>query len=360
MLRRLIEEAKIKSALAENLFWRAYSKLFIVSDRVNWVLDNEARELGDTASVLGIDFRQTRKFDINIRQCVHYTTQSVRDPRLIRARHRISMDYFHGHPDRQPVFRQLFDTIRAYEKNFWRIRVSHSEMEKLVLTTGIDPAKVRRIPIGINLKYFSPADEARRQEIRREFGIPEGATVIGLFQKDGEGWGEGKEPKLIKGPDTFLGTMEILKKDVPNIFVLLTGPSRGFVKAGLECLGIPYRHDFLDSYQAIGKYYQAIDLYIIPAREEGGPKALLESMASGIPVVTTRVGQAIDLVRPGENALMVAPEDAAGLAAGAMKILNDNELRKQLISKGFVTASENTYESQLPLWKEYFRGFVES
>ena len=108
--------------------------------------------------------------------------------------------------------------------------------------------------------------------------------VIGSFQKDGKGWGEGNEPKLIKGPD-----------------VLLTGPARGYVKTGLESLKIPCKHLYLQDYREIGKYYQALDAYLVTSREEGGPKGVLESMASGIPLISTRVGQAQDLVKQGIN-----------------------------------------------------------
>ena len=59
-----------------------------------------------------------------------------------------------------------------------------------------------------------------------------------------------------------------------------------------------------------------IDAYVVASRQEGGPKAVLESMACGVPLVTTRVGQAIDLVQHGVNGWMSAPEDANHLAAG--------------------------------------------
>ena len=142
------------------------------------------------------------------------------------------------------------------------------------------------------------------------------------------------------------------------MFVLLSGPARGFVKKGLEELKIPYKHIFFKNYPDINELYQCLDLYIVSSREEGGPKAVLESMVTGVPLVTTRVGQAMDLVQHGVNALMTDVENNEELAFWAKKVLEDSGLKKKIISNGLETANKNTYSSQLPLWKDFFDGFV--
>ena len=50
------------------------------------------------------------------------------------------------------------------------------------------------------------------KKIKHNLGIPEDYLVIGSFQKDGEGWGEGLKPKLIKGPDIFIETIKLIKQ----------------------------------------------------------------------------------------------------------------------------------------------------
>ena len=185
-------------------------------------------------------------------------------------------------------------------------------------------------------------------------------SILGSFQKDGEGWGEGLEPKLVKGPDTFLEMVRILKGSVPELFVLLSGPARGYVKKGLGELKIPYKHVYLENYPEISQLYQCLDLYIIASRQEGGPKAILESMACRVPLVTTRVGQAMDLVKHEENGLMVEPEDSEALAFYAVKVLSDSTLRNCMTEKASITAGGNTYLAHVPLWKKFFTGFVDT
>jgi glycosyltransferase involved in cell wall biosynthesis len=183
-------------------------------------------------------------------------------------------------------------------------------------------------------------------------------VVIGSFQKDGVGWGNGDEPKLIKGPDIFLKVIEKLRHDIPNLFVLLSGPSRGYVKKGLDAMGVPYRHEYLSEYKDVSRLYDALDLYLITSREEGGPKACLESMAKGVPLVTTEVGQCRDLVIAGKNAMMAPIEDVESLYGLSLKVLRDTDLQQTLIKDGLVTARDNSYESQFSLWQEYFKKLI--
>ena len=152
--------------------------------------------------------------------------------------------------------------------------------------------------------------------------------------------------------------MNVLKKSIPNLFVLLSGPARGYVKKGLEAKKIPYKHIYLKNYPQIGELYQCLDLYIIASREEGGPKAILESMASGIPLVTTKVGQAMDLVKHGKNGWMVDVEDVEGLSFWAEKALQDSAKLVKVLEQGYATSILNSYQSQKNLWETFFHGFV--
>ena len=233
-------------------------------------------------------------------------------------------------------------------------------MRDIILESGIDSEKVFLIPIAIADDVFEPQTAELKKQYRQQYQVPQDAVVVGSFQKDGQGWGEGLEPKPVKGPDTFLKTIEVLKESVAELFVLLSGPARGYVKKGLERLKIPYKHIFLEDYSKINQLYQCLDLYIVASRQEGGPKAVLESMACGIPLVTTRVGQAMSLVKNEQNGLMVEPEDFEALAFCAKKVLSDSQLQNIVTKNGLVTAKENTYSAHIPLWKKFFTGFVDS
>ena len=61
-----------------------------------------------------------------------------------------------------------------------------------------------KIPISIDFGIFKNLSSVSKKTIRDYYKIPQNAFVIGNFQKDGDGWFFGNNPKLIKGPDIFL------------------------------------------------------------------------------------------------------------------------------------------------------------
>jgi glycosyltransferase involved in cell wall biosynthesis len=196
--------------------------------------------------------------------------------------------------------------------------------------------KLVRNPLGVDLQRFRPSDAATRAKRSAELGIPQDAFCIGSFHKDGQGWDEGMEPKLIKGPDVFVKAMEKVYKHHP-VFVLLSAPARGFVKNGLDQLGVSYRHIILEDFHDVPSLYAALDLYLITSREEGGPEGVLEALASGVPLVSTKVGLAPDVVTHGEDGLLTEVEDIDGLAKQMIRLIEDRQLREKLLRNGLET-----------------------
>lgn len=342
--------------------WQPYSRLLLVGDGAQWVLNEELRALRWIMQQLGVPTLDRRWLSYTHQQAVFYAYAGLVLPHdwWRQHTHRIGFAYYHGLPGTGEAFDQHFARIRAHHQHIARILVSHAEMHTAMLDTGIDPHKVWRIPIGINPRLFAPATPEQRAAVRRRLNIPDSAVVIGSFQKDGQGWGEGREPKLIKGPDVLLETLARLKPRLPDMFVLLSGPARGYVRAGLERLNIPYQHRYLQNYADIAPLYHALDLYLVTSRQEGGPKAVLESLASGVPLVSTRVGQATDLIRHGSNGWLTAVADTEALAYWADYVLHDSAARTAAIRCGLLTSQLHTYPAQIPLWRRFVQGFVGS
>ncbi len=122
--------------------------------------------------------------------------------------------------------------------------------------------------------------------------------------------------------------------------MLLTGPARGYLKDGLSKLGVPFSHVYLKDFTDIPAYYGALDLYLVASRDEGGPKGVLESMATGTPLVTTCVGMAPDVVVSGENGFMTEIEDVGDLAERTGELLESEDLRERFASRGLRTSAE--------------------
>jgi glycosyltransferase involved in cell wall biosynthesis len=257
----------------------------------------------------------------------------------LHAANNVFLTWFHGSPaDPDPDIQRLLALMLEASGLLDGIVVTCGISRKILSDLGIAADKLITIPLGVDLMRFLPPSPEERRSIRGDLGIPGDAVCIGSFQKDGVGWGDDGEPKLVKGPDIFLEAIAALKHRHRNIFVLLTGPARGYVKRGLEQLGVPYSHRFLSDYHAIVPYYQALDLYLIASRTEGGPKALLEAWATGVPLVTTRVGMAPEMIVDGVNGFIVDLEDADAMAVRASELIQDVALREQFTQEGLQAA----------------------
>jgi glycosyltransferase involved in cell wall biosynthesis len=342
--------------------WPAGSRLFLVGEQANWSIDEDLRAVRGIAESVGVRIANRRLLTSSRGQAAFYGSHFTLLQEPWRPPpHRLATTYFHGRPGTpgMPEFDIPYAALCAHHERLERVQVSHSELEQIVLESGIAREKVRRIPIGIESSYFRPTTPSLRTEARRALGLPDSAFVVGSFQKDGVGWTGGLEPKLVKGPDVLADALELARREVRELYVLLSGPARGYVRDRLTRAGIPYVHRVVDRHRDVAGLYHALDAYLVASRQEGGPKAVLESMASGVPLVTTRVGQAMDIVEHGRNAFMVEPEDTEGLAAWLAHVAAVGSDLDALRAAGFATVAANTYESQLPLWRAFLTGFVE-
>jgi glycosyltransferase involved in cell wall biosynthesis len=85
---------------------------------------------------------------------------------------------------------------------------------------------------------------------------------------------------------------------------------------------------------------------------------VFEAMAAGVPVVTTRVGQAAELVVDGENGLLADVDDVDRLAEAVTRVREDSALAARLRAVGRMTAEVYADERLDPRWAELLDGFV--
>lgn len=216
------------------------------------------------------------------------------------------------------------DHIHRWIERVSLLHTSCSITQDILIKNGVPKDKIVIIPIGVDTSLFVPAIENEKQDLRLKFKIPKNKIVIGSFQKDGNGWGDGDTPKLIKGPDIFCDAVEKINIQYP-VHVFLTGPARGYVKKRLFDAGISYSHIFSENSDGIAKYYRLLDIYMITSRAEGGPKALLEASASGVPVVATNVGMVSDLMENDVDCYIVPVGDTGGLVAETIKLITSKQ-----------------------------------
>lgn len=220
---------------------------------------------------------------------------------------------------------------------------------------GISSDKLTTIATGFDPARFHPGLDASL--LRKELGIPAGAQVVlnvGMIRSDkGQRFlVEAAEELIRKGHDCYF---VIVGRAAGNrdVEVRLREQVR---KAGLESrvLLTGYRDD-------IPLFMAMADVYVNASTGvEGQSQTTPQAFATRVPVVGTRVGGIPDLVREGENGLLVEPKNADQLAAAIGRLLQDEPLRRRLAENGYQLAQrELTFERTMEEILEVYRKALE-
>jgi glycosyltransferase involved in cell wall biosynthesis len=308
--------------------------LYYVVEGANWSIDHDGRSITANLSDISSNVVTTCRGIRN--SIVHFGSVNTflgnDGPKFPHKSNKLIVTWFHISPGDKRV---KFIPEVAGDVDLWHTSCNITRNKLIEL--GVPEEKVTVIPLGVNLSAFSTPTPQQKENVRSELGISKGKIAIGSFQKDGHGWGEGLEPKMIKGPDIFCDVIEKLCRQY-DLFIVLTGPARGYVKRRLENSGVPYSHHFLSDPDEVAWYYKALDLYIATGRYEGGPKSLVESLASGVPLVSTKAGMAPDIITDGENAFLCDVDYIDQIVQKSTIFLEDRARKERIVANGLKTA----------------------
>ncbi len=231
---------------------------------------------------------------------------------------------FHGHVLRgyfsRPKEALFIRAERALASITTRLVTVSDQIRRDLLALGIGRAdRFDVVRLGLDLSRYEHAD-ARTGELKRELGLPPDARAVGIVAR----------LVPIKAHETFLEMAAIVARARPDTVFLIVGD--GERRAALEdtarALGILERTRFLGWRADLDRVYADLDAVVLTSRNEGSPVALIEAMAAGRPVVSTRAGGVPELV--GDAGLLADIDDAPELAAAVQRVLGDPVLALQL------------------------------
>jgi glycosyltransferase involved in cell wall biosynthesis len=193
---------------------------------------------------------------------------------------------------------------------------SRQQLDDTVRSHFLDRSRVHVVPNGIDVELFRPLP---RDEARAGLGLPAAPLLLGVGRLNRE-----------KG---FRYAIEALAQ-LPEGSLVIVG--EGEERAGLEQLAakldVGGRVTFAGSHpsEAVARYLAAADVFLFPTeRDEAAPVVLIEAMASGTPVVASRIGGIPDaLGESGNTGLLVPPRDVGALAEAALELLRDPARRE--------------------------------
>lgn len=207
-----------------------------------------------------------------------------------------------------------------------RIVAVSGAVKDVLVDYGVDPARIAVVYDGTDPStYRAGRDRAR---VRREFGVPDGAPLIGKVANFYQGW---------KGHDTFLAAARRVLDALPDARFILVGKSTDSdtMRSWVAAAGLSERVILAGYRTDVPDVLAAIDVLAnCPRSREGLSVAILEALAAARPVVATRVGGIPEIVRDGETGLLVPPEDPEALAAAIVRMLSDSALASRLGAGG--------------------------
>src|SRR4029450_3171936 len=134
----------------------------------------------------------------------------------------------------------------------------------------------------------------------------------------------------------------LARVDAASLVVLGDGPERPRLEARRDELGLGDRVRFLGTgtRSDVVRLFRAADVALLTSAWENLPHTVLEALAAGTPVVATAVGGVPEVVREGENGLLVPAGDVAAIAGAIDRLSRDEDLRATLAAQAAGSVAE--------------------
>lgn len=177
----------------------------------------------------------------------------------------------------------------------------------LVITNGVTPLDVQSVD---------------RAEVRRKLSLNEQDLFLLSVGR----------VTYQKGHDVLIEAVPALVQHHPQLVVSICGdgPQMADLSARVSKLGLSDHVKLLGTWTNVAPLLAIADIFILPSRSEGLSRALLEAMAAGLPVVSTRVEGVDDVVLDGVHGLLVPSENPVELQDALLKLIDDPQMRKRM------------------------------
>jgi glycosyltransferase involved in cell wall biosynthesis len=196
------------------------------------------------------------------------------------------------------------------------------------LRLGAAPARTVLVPNGVDTDRFHPRPAS--PALRHALGIFGPGPVIGTVGR----------AVTEKGQAHLLDALPLLRARWPHLRCLFVGdgPALGGLRRRAADLAVETHCLFPGVRRDVEEIYPLLDVFVLPSPREPFGLALLEAMATGIPVIATAAGGPPDFIRHGVNGLLIPPRDAVALAGAIEGLLDDPDLAHRMAAAGRSTA----------------------
>ena len=228
--------------------------------------------------------------------------------------------------------RHVVTNARNHLPNRWLARrtaalvcVSGEVARNMALSDLYPADKVHVVPAGVDLSRFRPSTNG--ELVRRSLGIDPAAPVAVMVARF----------NVIKGHEYVIEAAEELARELPSAAILLVGEGshREHMEGLVRLKGLGGTVRFLGWRDDVADILDASDVGLLSSvGSEGSSRAVMEYMASGLPVIGTRTGAIPELILDGETGVLVDTRDPGALAGAMLRVLGDREAARRMGERG--------------------------
>lgn len=203
------------------------------------------------------------------------------------------------------------------------IAVSRTTADFVINARLVKPEKVKVVYLGAPLEEFgAPVSDEAAAAARRAMGIAPGDFAVGSVTRLHES----------KGNSYLVEAARLVLDARPHARFVIAGegPLRPALEARASALGLGGRLTFVGFVRDVAALLPAFDLAVFPSLWEGTPLTCFEALAAGKPIVSTDADGLVDVLTPGQDALIVARRDPRALADGIVALMDNAGERARL------------------------------
>lgn len=205
---------------------------------------------------------------------------------------------------------------------------------------GIAFEKIHHIPNGVDLTAFSRRQTPLMHELQNRFSGVSLFLCVANFLP-------------VKGQDILLQALALLPEDAGAAIFVGDGPEQPRLEKLVKELGLTQRVFFAGKqpHDEIAEWMSAVDVLVIPSRNEGWPTVIFEALACGLQVVGTAVGGIPEALDSDELGIVVPPEDPVALASALSKVAQRKVDREKLRARAEMFSWERLSERVLQVYR---------
>lgn len=232
----------------------------------------------------------------------------------IHGEHGRDVDNLDGSNPRQLRLKRLFRPFVSHYS-----AVSKDLAADLVNRVGAAPERVTQIYNGVDTVAFCPAPSGEADS------AGSGRCVIGTVGR----LQPVKDQALLVEAYAEAYRIDTHALAESSLLIVGDGPCRETLSAQVQALGMSDRIVLAGASSDVPEVLRSFDLFVLPSLAEGISNTILEAMATGLPVVATRVGGNADLVLEGQTGTIVPAADRAAMTAAILAYARDRSLRRR-------------------------------